>query len=85
MNESYEVIDRETGKTIVVRSLYDSNGGYKPHDPVWQASYQLRNPVTHDEIVIAPATATDKLRDIADRFQILAEELHLEADRMDDE
>ena len=81
----YEVIDRDTGKAIPVRSLYDSNGNYKPHDPAWQASYYLRELGTLNEIVIAPATATDKLRDISDRFQILAEELHLEADRMDDE
>lgn len=81
MTQVYEVIDRETGKPVTVRSLYDSNGEYKPNNPDWQAMYYLREPGTLNEIQIKPATVADEIDDIADEFHCLADRLREIADR----
>lgn len=79
---SYEVVDRETGRAISVRSLYDALGNYKPHDPGWQARYYLREPGTVDEIELQPATQADEIDEIADEAHVLADRLRDIADKM---
>ena len=84
MDDIYEVIDINTGKVVNCRSLYDSNGNFKPHDSGWSSEYTLRIKGTFDEVVIQPATHADELESAADDMAILADQMRQLADKVRD-